>query len=343
MTVLHQGQPASKPAAAPPPAPSWRGRDLVGLQGLSRAELVSLLSASRDAALKLRQHALDPILRGRLIATMFFEDSTRTRSSFTVAAQRAGASVVDLSAGSSSVNKGETLIDTARNIEAMGVDAMIVRARQAGAAKNVADAVACPVINAGDGRHEHPTQGLLDTLTIASRFERDSTFDLTGLNVVVVGDVASSRVARSAIAALTTLGASVTCVGPASMAPASLSGLGCAVAHELDPLLPTAHAVMMLRIQFERADADPHAKGDQQKKTLISSIREYRRFYALSAERAAAMRSGAIVMHPGPINRGIELDADVADGPRSVIMQQVAHGVAVRAAVLSLLVGGPRP
>ncbi len=315
----------------------------MGLQGLSRAELVSLLSASRDAAHKLQQHALDPILRGRIIATMFFEDSTRTRSSFTVAAQRAGASVVDLSAGSSSVNKGETLIDTARNIEAMGVDAIIVRARQAGAAKIVADAVACPVINAGDGRHEHPTQGLLDTLTIASRFDRDSTFDLTGLNVVMVGDVASSRVARSAIAALSTLGASVTCVGPASMAPASLSGLGCAVAHELDPLLPSAHAVMMLRIQFERADADPHSKGDQQKKTLIASIREYRRFYSLSAERAAAMRSGAIVMHPGPINRGIELDADVADGPRSVIMQQVANGVAVRTAVLSLLVGGPRP
>ena len=345
MTAIHSGNPASKPSSSPQPAPSWRGRDLVGLQGLSRAELVSLLTASRDAAHKIEQNALDPILRGRVVATMFFEDSTRTRSSFTVAAQRAGASVVDLSGGSSSVNKGETLIDTARNIEAMGVDAIIVRARQSGAAQIVAQAVACPIINAGDGRHEHPTQGLLDTLTIASRFDRDTTFDLSGLNIVIVGDIASSRVARSGIAALTTLGAQVTCVGPSSMAPSSLSALGCTVAHELDPLLHTAHAVMMLRIQFERADADTPTgnKSEQAKKSVIASVREYRRFYALSAERAAKMRQGAIVMHPGPINRGIELDADVADGPRSVIMQQVTHGVAVRAAVLSLLVGGPRP
>ncbi len=345
MTAIHPANPASKPSSPPQPAPSWRGRDLVGLQGISRAELVSLLTASRDAAHKIEQNALDPVLRGRVVATMFFEDSTRTRSSFTVAAQRAGASVVDLSGGSSSVNKGETLIDTARNIEAMGVDAIIVRARQSGAAQIVAQAVACPIINAGDGRHEHPTQGLLDTLTIASRFGRDSTFDLSGLNVVIVGDIASSRVARSGIAALTTLGAHVTCVGPSSMAPSSLSALGCAVAHELDPLLPTAHAVMMLRIQFERADTDTPTgnKSEQVKKSVIASIREYRRFYALSAERAAKMRQGAIVLHPGPINRGIELDADVADGPRSVIMQQVTNGVAVRAAVLSLLVGGPRP
>lgn len=343
MTAIHSGNPASKPSSSPQPAPSWRGRDLVGLQGLSRAELVSLLSASRDAAHKIEQNALEPVLRGRVVATMFFEDSTRTRSSFTVAAQRAGASVVDLSGGSSSVNKGETLIDTARNIEAMGVDAIIVRARQSGAAQIVAQAVACPIINAGDGRHEHPTQGLLDTLTIATRFDRDSAFDLAGLNIVIVGDIASSRVARSGIAALTTLGAQVTCVGPSSMAPSSLSALGCAVAHELDPLLPTAHAVMMLRIQFERADADANNKPEQAKKSVIASIREYRRFYALSAERAARMRQGAIVLHPGPINRGIELDADVADGPRSVIMQQVTCGVAVRAAVLSLLVGGPRP
>jgi len=345
VTAIHSGNPTSnptsKPTSSPQPAPSWRGRDLVGLQGLSRAELVSLLSASRDAAHKLQHNALEPSLRGRIVATMFFEDSTRTRSSFTVAAQRTGASVVDLSGGSSSVNKGETLIDTARNIEAMGVDAIIVRAKQSGAAQIVAAAVACPIINAGDGRHEHPTQGLLDTLTIASRFDRDSSFDLSDLNVVIVGDIASSRVARSGIAALATLGASVTCVGPSSMAPSSLSALGCAVAHELDPLLPTAHAVMMLRIQFERADAD--AKPEQAKKSVIASIREYRRFYALSAERAAKMRQGAIVLHPGPINRGIELDADVADGPRSVIMQQVTSGVAVRAAVLSLLVGGPRP
>ena len=347
MTAIHSGNPASKPTSPPQPAPSWRGRDLVGLQGLSRAELVSLLAASRDTAHRIEQNVLDPVLRGRVVATMFFEDSTRTRSSFTVAAQRAGASVVDLSAGSSSVNKGETLIDTARNIEAMGVDAIIVRARQSGAAQIVAQSVACPVINAGDGRHEHPTQGLLDTLTIASRFERDTTFDLSGLNVVIVGDIASSRVARSGIAALTTLGASVTCVGPSSMAPSSLSALGCTVAHELDPLLPAAHAVMMLRIQFERADAEASAaagnKPEQAKKSVIASVREYRRFYALSAERAERMRPGAIVLHPGPINRGIELDADVADGPRSVIMQQVKSGVAVRAAVLSLLVGGPRP
>lgn len=305
-------------------------------------DLVSLLSASHDSAHALELGSIPPSLRGRIVATMFFEDSTRTRSSFTVAAQRVGAGVVDLSAGSSSVNKGETLIDTARNIEAMGVDAMVVRARQAGAAAMVARAVACPVINAGDGRHEHPTQGLLDTLTLARRFGREKTFDLSGLHIVIVGDVASSRVARSGIAAFTTLGARVTCVGPGSMAPASLASLGCSVTHELDPLIPDAHAIMMLRIQFERAEAGDQKgeqKGDHARKSVIASVREYRRFYGLSAERVARMRTGAIVMHPGPINRGIELDTDVADGPRSVVLEQVRLGVAVRAAVLSLLVG----
>jgi aspartate carbamoyltransferase catalytic subunit len=222
----------------------------------------------------------------------------------------------------------------------MGVSAMVVRARQNGAASMIAGAVACPVINAGDGRHEHPTQGLLDAYTIAEAHGRLADFDLSGLTVAIVGDVASSRVARSAIAALTTLGAGVVCVGPPGMAPRTLEPLGCAVSNELDPVLPKAHAVMMLRIQFER-----HGEGESKGPVLkpaasgIASIREYRELYGMTEERAARIRGGGIVMHPGPMNRGIEIDAAVADGPRSMVLRQVAHGVAVRMAALTLILG----
>jgi len=322
-------------------------RHLLGLQGVSAAELRVLLraaSAMGGAGDRTRT------LAGRIVANLFFEDSTRTRTSFSIAAKRLGAEVVDLLGSTSSVNKGETLADTARVVEAMGVDAIVVRARQAGAAHVVARAVGVPVINAGDGRHEHPTQGLLDIHVLAAAHGRMETFDLTGLRVAIVGDVISSRVARSAIAGMTALGAEVVCVGPPAFAPRTLGslgvgGVGVGVSHDLSAVLPEVDAVMLLRIQFERhgegeGPGAPGGVGVVKGGAMIASVREYRARYALTAERARGMKPGAIVMHPGPINRGIELDAEVADGPRSVILRQVAAGVAVRMGVLGWVLGG---
>lgn len=272
-------------------------------------------------------------LAGRIVANLFFEDSTRTRTSFSVAAKRLGAESVDLMGFASSVNKGETLVDTALNVEAMGVDALVMRAKQSGAAKLVRKAVKCPVINAGDGRHEHPTQGLLDTYTLAEAHGRLDDFDLRGLTVLIVGDVASSRVARSAIAAMGTLGAKVICVGPPGLAPAGLAPLGCKVTHELDSNLPGADAVMMLRMQFERHEGGGEG-AEAKKSSVIASVREYREGFALTADRASRLRPGCVVMHPGPMNRGLEIDGSVADGLQSVVLRQVARGVAVRMAVL---------
>jgi aspartate carbamoyltransferase catalytic subunit len=324
---------------------AWKGRGLLGLQGVPPADLRLLVA---------RAHQLQPTanltdtrtgqLAGRTIATLFFEDSTRTKTSFTLAARRMSADVVDLSTGASSVNKGETLIDTARTVEAMGVSAMVVRAKQGGAAGLVAGAVKCPIINAGDGKHEHPTQGLLDALTIAESHNRTDHFDFAGLTIAIVGDVASSRVARSGIAAFTTLGAKVVCVGPPSFAPGSLESLGCAVSNDLDSVLPAADAIMMLRIQFERHGGEGDSKTATTgpggvKVTSIASLREYRELYGMTEDRAARIKSGAIIMHPGPMNRGLEIDPAVADGPRSVVFRQVANGVAVRMAVLGLILG----
>ncbi|HYF16156.1 MAG TPA: aspartate carbamoyltransferase catalytic subunit [Phycisphaerales bacterium] len=319
---------------------------LLGLQGAPRGEIVSLLRAARAMSERIERAdpALQRALAGRVVANLFFEDSTRTRMSFTVAAKRLGAEVIDLLGSNSSVSKGETLIDTARNIEAMGVGALVVRAKQAGAAALIASRVAVPVLNAGDGRHEHPTQGLLDAYSLAEAHGRLDGFDLAGLRVAIVGDVAASRVARSAIAAMSALGAQVTCVGSASLAPRALEGLGCAVTDDLDGVLPALDAVMMLRIQFERYDAaSPASPGSPPPRpNVIASVREYRARFALTQARADRMKPGAIVMHPGPINRGLELDAEVADGPRSVILRQVSNGVAVRMAVLERLLTAPR-
>lgn len=309
----------------------------MGLQGVAAAELRAVLDKTRD--LEPRANLADTRtgeLAGKTVATLFFEDSTRTKTSFTLAARRVSADVIDLPMNTSSVNKGETLIDTAKTVEAMGVSAMVVRAKQNGAAAMIAAAVKCPVFNAGDGKHEHPTQGLLDIYTVAEAHGRLADFDLSGLTVAIVGDVASSRVARSGIAGMTALGAKVVCSGPPGMAPGSLAVLGCQVTHDLDSVLPAADAVMMLRIQFERAEggeAKPLAPGAVPK-TGIVSVHEYRELYGMTVERASRLKKGAIVMHPGPMNRGIEIDGEVADGPRSVILKQVAHGVAVRMAAL---------
>lgn len=309
-------------------------RHLLGLQGLPADDLRHLLRATHHA------DTLGTPLGGRIVANLFFEDSTRTRTSFAVAAKRLGAEVVDLWGFASSINKGETLIDTATNVEAMGVDVLTVRAKQSGAAQLVARHVLCPVINAGDGKHEHPTQGLLDTYTFAESHNRLDSFDLSGLSIAIVGDIAASRVARSAIAAMTTLGAKVTCVGPAHMAAQAFERLGVQVSRTLDDVIESMDAVMMLRIQFERYDASAKEGEPANKAGVLASVREFRELYALTPNRAARMKPHAIVMHPGPINRGIEIDAEVADGPRSVILRQVANGVRVRKAVLAWAVGG---
>jgi aspartate carbamoyltransferase catalytic subunit len=323
-------------------------RHLTGLMTLDAAEMRGLLTLAKTLTAR---PDVGSLLAGSIIANLFFEDSTRTRTSFSVAAHRLGANVVNLSGAESSLSKGETLVDTARNIEAMGVHALVVRAKQSGAAETIAKAVACSVINAGDGRHEHPTQGLLDAFTLATHLKRDGTWDLSGLRVAIVGDIVSSRVARSNIACLTALGAKVVCIGPPGMAPAAITGASkvagaCEVSHDLDGELERIDAAMMLRIQFERHGAAPttaeshNPLRDGPKGGSLASVREYRSLYALTPERAAQMKLGAVVMHPGPINRGIELDACVADGPRSLILAQVAHGVSVRMAVLARCVLG---
>ncbi len=268
-----------------------------------------------------------------MVATMFFEDSTRTRLSFEIAARRLGVPALDIGP-SSSTSKGESLIDTAKTIEAMGVAALIVRARPSGAAHLIARHVGVPVINAGDGKHEHPTQGLLDSLTFCEAIGRDG-FDLQGVRVAIVGDVVSSRVARSAIAGFGILGAEVVCVGPVHLVPRSLEGLGCVVSHDLDSVLADVDGVMMLRVQRER-HGGPSKAGSW---GAAGSVGAYRAGYALTVERAAQMKDGAVVMHPGPMNRGVEIDSEVADGARSLITRQVSSGVAVRMAVIERALG----
>ena len=300
-------------------------------------------------AVMLSDAAMRPVgdaLRSKTVATLFLENSTRTRTSFQLAATRLGAEVVDLSGSGLSVSKGETLADTARTIEAMGVDAIVVRAGQSGAPHVIADAVTCGVLNAGDGRHEHPTQGLLDALALAQAKSLTKYFDFGGLTYAIVGDIASSRVARSDIAIMTAPGAEVVLVGPLGMVPAGLADLGDShsvrIERDFDAALEQADAVQMLRVQFERHGG----RG-------ISSKREYRSGYALTVERARRMKAGAVVMHPGPMNRGLEIDDAVADGgadgvgvggrgglPRSIVLEQVSAGLPVRMAAIERAVGG---
>ena len=344
-------------------APAWTRRCLLGLQDLDADEIRTLLHTARSfAEVSGRSVKKVPALRGKVVANLFFEDSTRTRLSFTLAAQRLSADVIDLTEIGSSVNKGETVADTALNIEAMGVDVMVVRHKASGAAGLVAAAVDCAVINAGDGKHEHPTQGLLDIYTLvearqnaaigtAADHARLEAFDLAGLKVAIVGDIVSSRVARSNIAGLLKLGAEVICVGPPTLAPRSLESLGCRVEQDFDAVIEQVDAVNMLRIQFERhGDSkpgaappnppNPTARGEGAKGSpAFPSIREYVQGYALTPARAERLRPGAIIMHPGPMNRGIEIADEVADGPRSVILRQVANGLAVRMAALYLCTG----
>lgn len=302
-------------------------RHLLGLRDVPRERLLGLLeSAAMLLPVVEGAEAAAAPLEGRLIANLFLENSTRTRVSFTVAARRLGAQTVDLLGGTSSASKGESLVDTARNVAAMGVDAIVLRCNASGGSHLIARHVSCPVINAGDGTCEHPTQGLLDMLALTRSI---GTTDLSGRTIGITGDVVHSRVARSAAYAATCLGGDVVFIGPPAMVPASLEGLldglegegrgDVRVCHDLDAALPHLDAAMMLRVQFERGAA---ITGD------------YPAMYGLTAARAAMLPEHAVVMHPGPINRGLELDDETADGPRSLIMDQVTCGVAVRMAVL---------
>ncbi|MBO6738567.1 MAG: aspartate carbamoyltransferase catalytic subunit [Phycisphaerales bacterium] len=297
----------------------WNGHHLLGCRGADAAQARELLSLAHADAFGGTE------LNGRTVANLFFEDSTRTRVSFTIAAQNLGARVVDLGSKGSSLSKGESLIDTAWTIESMGVDALVVRAAQSGACELISRHVGIPVINAGDGMHQHPTQALTDALNIGRAHGRTGGWDFSGLHVVIVGDVVSSRVARSNAGLLRALGARVTLCGPAMMCPGSLSELGCEVSHDLDALVDQADVMMMLRIQFERGGG-----------ARLASSRLYHACYGLTLGRAARMKDGAIVMHPGPMNRGVEIAGEVADGSRSVIRDQVEGGVLVRKAALKL-------
>ncbi|MCW2776330.1 MAG: aspartate carbamoyltransferase, partial [Frankiales bacterium] len=268
-----------------------------------------------------------PTLRGRTVVNLFFEDSTRTKTSFELAAKRLSADVINFAAKGSSVSKGETLKDTAMTLEAMGTDAVVIRHSWSGAPVNLAGWIRGSVVNAGDGTHEHPTQALLDAFTMRRRLGR-----LEGLKVTIVGDIHHSRVARSNVLLLHTLGADVTLVAPPTLLPVGVESWPCAVSYDLDATLPGSDVVMMLRVQRERMGA-----------AYFPSAREYSRRYGLDVDRAGRLKDTAIVMHPGPMVRGMEIASEVADGLRSTITEQVTNGVSVRMAVLYLLLGGAEP
>jgi len=300
-------------------------KHLLSVRDLDRAEILELLDLSEHfLEVTRRDIPKVPALRGKVVVSLFYEDSTRTRISFETAAKRLSCDVMSFSVGSSSVQKGESLRDTVQTIEAMGIDAIVVRHPAAGAPHRIASWVDASVVNAGDGCHEHPTQALLDALTL----RRHLGTDLTGVRIAIVGDILHSRVARSGALAFAALGAQVTLVAPPTLMPPSLEGWPVAVSHDLDATLPDADVVYLLRIQHERRHA-----------SLIPSLREYTTRYGLTVDRAARLRKDALVMHPGPMNRGVEIAAEVAEGPASLVTEQVTNGVALRMAVLYSLLG----
>ena len=299
-----------------------KSRHLLGLEGMSREDITLIL----DTAASFKEVLERPIkkvppLQGKTIVNLFFESSTRTRISFELAERRLSADVVNFAAAGSSVSKGETLKDTARNIEAMKIDMVVIRHAAAGASHFLSRVVDANVINAGDGAHEHPTQALLDLMTLREKYG-----SLDGLHVGIVGDILHSRVARSNIFGLVTMGATVSVCGPATLIPNEIERLGVNVFHDLGALIPQVDALNVLRIQMERQGAG-----------YFPSLREYHRNFGVTKERVAVAKKPITIMHPGPINRDVELSADLADGEHSVILQQVTNGVAVRMAVLYLL------
>lgn len=302
-------------------------RHLLGIEELTRDDIQCILrTAESFRDINDRPLKKVPVLRGRTIVNIFFENSTRTRLSFELAAKRLSADTINFSASSSSLSKGETLLDTARNIEAMHPDLVVVRHSRAGAAHMLTNVMRGNIVNAGDGQHEHPTQALLDAFTIKQNMGLSADDDLAGKTITIIGDIAHSRVARSNMSCLTKLGARVRVAGPATMLPPGLEQYGVEFTTDVDAALEDADVAMMLRIQKERFK-DP----------IMSSDREYARRFGLTRERAQRLKDGAFVMHPGPINRGVEIAPEVADSKASVILEQAEYGVAVRMAVLYLL------
>jgi aspartate carbamoyltransferase catalytic subunit len=300
----------------------WHRKHLLGLRELSAEEITYILDTARGfEQVSTRSVKKAPPLRGRVIVNLFFEDSTRTRNSFSLAANRLSADIIEFTKKDSSVSKGETLLDTAKNLEAMGIDIVVIRHSAGGAPRFLSRNINACVVNAGDGFNEHPTQGLLDVYTI-----RKIKGTLEGLKIAIVGDIAHSRVARSDMWAMTKLGAEVIFVGPPTLMPAEVGRLPVKVSYNLDEVIEKVDVVNMLRIQFERLGGNP-----------FPSIREYSHYFGLTVERMKRAKSDILVMHPGPINRGLEMESEVADGRNSVILEQVTNGLAVRMAVLFLV------
>jgi aspartate carbamoyltransferase catalytic subunit len=300
----------------------WQRKHLLGLRELSVDEITHVLDTAKGLdEISTRSVKKAPSLRGKVVVNLFFEDSTRTRNSFSLAASRLSADVIEFTQKASSVSKGETLLDTARNLEAMGIDIVVIRHSAGGAPTFLSKNINACVVNAGDGYCEHPTQGLLDVYTI-----RQMKGTLEGLKIAIVGDIAHSRVARSDMWAMTKLGAEVTFVGPPTLMPAEVSRLPVKVSYSLDKVIEEVDVVNMLRIQFERLGGNP-----------FPSIREYSHYFGLTVERMKRAKPDIVVMHPGPINRGLEMESEVADGRNSVILRQVTNGLAVRMAVLFLV------
>ena len=304
---------------------TWTRKDLTGLDDLSAAEITFLLDTARAfKGVGNRNLKKVPALRGKTLVNFFVEPSTRTRTSFEVAAMRLSADVVNISATASSLQKGETLKDTALNLQALQADIIVLRHSSPGSSQFLAGRLDSSIINAGDGAHEHPTQGLLDIFTIREKFGR-----IEGLHIAIVGDILFSRVARSNIFGLLKLGAKVTLVGPSTHVPKSFEKLGVRVTHRIDDILGDVDVVNLLRIQHER-----------QRKEYFPGLGEYVSLFGLTKARAAKLKPSCLIMHPGPINRGVEIDSDIADGDQSVILEQVTNGIAVRMAVLYSCAGG---
>ncbi len=305
--------------------PSPLGKDLIGLEPLGAEQIRTILDTAEPfKEISERQIKKVPVLRGKTIVNLFFEPSTRTRVSFEFAEKRLSADTVNIASSGSSVSKGETLVDTARNLEAMRIDMVVIRHGASGAARFLADRIRSNVVNAGDGRHEHPTQALLDMLTI-----RDSIGRIEGVRVCIVGDILHSRVARSNIWGLTKLGAEVAVCGPKTLLPPAIEDLGVRVFPRVEEAIEWAEVLNVLRLQLERMQGG-----------YVPTLREYNRVFGISRDRLSLAPRELVILHPGPMNRGVEIDSDVADGPDSVILRQVTNGVAVRMAVLYLLAGG---
>ena len=304
---------------------SWHRKHLLDIESLTTEEITAVLDTAREfKAVGERDIKKVPALQGKTVVNFFVEPSTRTRVSFELSAKRLSADIINFSADASSFQKGESLKDTARNLEALNADIIVIRHKAAGAPHFLSRFLNAHVVNAGDGAHEHPTQALLDVFTI-----REKKGDIAGLNVTILGDILYSRVARSNIWALRKLGANVTLCGPSTLVPRVFEELGCRVTYDLEEALAEADVINLLRIQHER-----------QRKTMFPGIGEYARLFGLNRQRLAGTKPEAMIMHPGPINRGVEIESEIADGDRAVILQQVTNGIAIRMAVLYLVNGG---